>query len=116
MGIRTIEMIFDKEIWYHGSPVLFDEFKLGQTVSSRLGDAKSIYLTKSFELAKAFSRNKSGKGYVYTVEVSKSNTGRLHNMLSLTQYWSDDKGKDTKLTCLQIYNTSEIKIINRKEI
>ncbi len=108
-------MSFDKEIWYHGSPVLFDEFKLGQTVSSRLGDAKSIYLTKSFELAQAFSRNKTRKGYVYAVEVSKNHTGRLHEMLSLTQHWSDDKGKDTKLTCLQIYNTSEIKIVNVKE-
>lgn len=31
-------------------------------------------------------------------------------------YMMGDESKDTKLTCLQIYNTSEIKIINRKEI
>jgi hypothetical protein len=109
-------MNYNQDIWYHGSPRLFSEFGLGYEPSSRLGDAKSIYLTKSFELAMAFSRNKTGKGYVYTVEVNKNHTGRLHKMKTLTDHFANDGNKDKELDCIEIYDVKDLKIISTSEL
>ena len=100
--------------WYHGSPIKFDKFEFDHPTSSRLGDGKSIHLTKCFNLARSYAKSKKNiNGFVYIVKVDKQHTGRYWKMFTVDTYFTD---KSDFIECLQIYNTGEIEIIECKEV
>lgn len=102
-------------IWYHGSPSDFNEFKLNQKTNSRLGMGKSVYLTKEFKLAKAFAKrmgSNDASGFVYEVEIKKKHTGRLHFMQMLDDSMQPRDGYE----CIEITKTKELKIIKKIDV
>lgn len=102
------------EVWYHGSPSDFDQFKLNQKTNSRLGAGKSVYLTKEFKLAKAFAKRMGSTetGFVYEVELKTNHTGRLHFMQMLDDASQPRDGYE----CIEITKVKELKIINKTKI
>ncbi len=62
-----------KEVYYHGSSVLFESFNLDSLAEgSGIKFGAGVYLTESFETAAHYSEPRHGKAdhhYVYTVEV-----------------------------------------------
>ena len=102
------------DIWYHGSPSDFDEFKLNQKTNSRLGMGKSVYLTKEFKLAKAFAKRMGSTeiGFVYEVEIKKNHTGRLHYMQMLDDSMQPKDGYE----CVEITKVKELRIIKKLDV
>ena len=73
MRSKETLIVMEKNIYYHGSSVIFDSFNLDSLAeSSGCKFGAGVYLTEAFKTAAHYSEPRNGTAdhnYVYTVEV-----------------------------------------------
>jgi len=112
-------MYEESNIWYHGSPILFDEFKLGMPTNSRIGHDDSLFFTREYKFAKAFSKNK----HIYTVEITDAEENFEFEIADLNSIVNEPsnglinpitlegKAERKGIPCIRIFDPKLVKII-----